>query len=174
MKTLIKTRIPIVKFHEPRKNLPGKMSMPGNKESRFAIRFARAYLDHFESLHHKTTKTSIACAREIQVNGFGIADFVAIAWDASRIEDKNTKFDSKLFIKSARPTMRAFEFKLSNWRRAIMQASRYKFFANVSIVVLPIEKCGSPLKYINNFKKVRVGLWGFDKNSIRIVTYFTA
>ncbi len=69
--------------------------------------------------------------------------------------------------------MRAFEFKISNWRKALMQASRYKFFANVSIVVLPIEKCCSPLKYLNTFKKVSVGLWGFDKNANRIVAYFT-
>lgn len=180
MKTLIKTRIPIVKFYEPRKNLPGKTSIPENDESRFAITFARTYLNHFESLHHKTTKTSIACAREIQINGFGIADFVVIAWDATRLpvcrrgrEEKTSKFDSELFLTSARPIMRAFEFKLSNWRRALMQASRYKFFANVSIVVLPIEKCGLPLKYLNTFKKVHVGLWGFDENSNRIVTHFT-
>jgi hypothetical protein len=173
VRTLVKKRIPKVKFYEPRKNLPGKTSALENAESRFAIRFAHTYLNHFDSLHRKTTKTSIACAREIQINGFGIADFVAIAWNAARLEEKSSKYDSKFFITSVKPTMRAFEFKLSNWRKALMQASRYKFFANVSIVVLPIEKCGPPLKYLNTFKQVHVGLWGFDKNTNRIVTYYT-
>lgn len=181
METLNKIPIPKVKFYEPRKNLPGKASLTVTDESRFTLQFVRSYLNHFETLHHKTTKTSIACAREIQINGFGIADFVAIAWDATRLEEKSSNhvlssaegYDSERFIASARPTMRAFEFKLSNWRRALMQASRYKFFANVSIVVLPIEKCDSPLKYLDTFKKVRVGLWGFEKKSNRIVTHFT-
>lgn len=166
-------RIPIVKFYEPRKNLPGKLSVSENGESRFAIRFSRAYLNHFKTLHHNSCKTSMACAREVQINGFGIADFVAVAWDATRLKKPISKLDSERFITSVRPTMRAFEFKLSNWRRALMQASRYKFFSNVSIVVLPIEKCGSPLKYLNTFKKVRVGLWGFDNNSNRIISFFT-
>jgi len=169
MKTLLKTRISKVKFYEPGNNLPGKTVITKTSENQFAIRFSRTYLNHFESLHHKSSKTSIACAREVQVNGFGIADFVTVAWDSTRLNKRipacashadRSKLDSEHFITTVRPTIRAFEFKLSNWRRALMQASRYKFFSNVSIVVLPVEKCGSPLKYLNTFKKVRVGLWG--------------
>ncbi|MDR4509752.1 MAG: hypothetical protein MRJ65_16220 [Candidatus Brocadiaceae bacterium] len=172
MKTPIKTRISKVNFYEPVNNLPGKTSNQKNSENQVAIQFSCAYLNQFETLHHKSSKTSIACAREVQINGFGIADFVTVAWNTTRLKTLS-KLDSELFINNARPTMRAFEFKLSNWRRALMRASRYKFFSNVSIVVLPVEKCGTSLKYLDTFKKIRVGLWGYDKNSNRIMNYFT-
>ena len=168
------TGIPKLKFREPKRNLSGKASLPINKEDQFTIRFARAYLTQFESLHHKTPKTSIACAREIPINGFGIADFVTVAWNANRLPTKSSiKYDSKSFIQSAKPTMRAFEMKLSNWRRAMMQASRYKTFANTSIIVLPAKKCKVPLQYLDTFKKVGIGLWGFSPDSNQIITHFT-
>lgn len=173
METITKSRIPKTSFFEPRKNLPGKASEPENDESRFTSRFANSYLQQFKNLHHKTTKTSIACAMEIPINGFGIADLVTVAWENNDAEASETKYSSDDFVTRARPTVRAFEFKLSNWRRALMQAIRYKYFANVSIVVLPVEKCEAPLKYIDTFRKIRIGLWGFDPDLNRIVTFYT-
>lgn len=173
METITKSRIPKTSFFEPRKNLPGKASDPENDESRFTSRFAGSYLRQFKSLHHKTTKTSIACAMEIPINGFGIADLVTVAWENNDAKASETKYSSDDFIARARPTVRAFEFKLSNWRKALKQATRYNFFSNVATVVLPIEKCFPPLNYLETFKKLRIGLWGFDIATNRIVTYYT-
>lgn len=168
-----KIQIPKLKFYEPRRNLPGKAGHLINAESIFTVKVTQTYLERFKLLHHRSNKTSLVCAREIPINGFGISDLVTVAWDESRLKDSTILYNSEWFINFAKPTIRAFEFKLSNWRRALMQASRYRFFANVSIVVLPIEKCLSPLKYLNTFKKIRVGLWGFDSESNRIITYYT-
>ena len=189
VKVLKQKRIPKFSFYEPRKNLPGKAAIQKNDESIFASLFTRSYMNQFGSLHHKSIKTSVACAKELRINGFGIADFVTVAWNEARLYNKisnprqknsgtcptmsfrRASLNSETFIKAAKPTVRAFEFKMSNWRRALMQASRYKFFSNVSIVVLPIEKCTSPLRYLDTFKKIRVGLWGFDKNTNKIFCF---
>lgn len=170
MEKIKNINIPKSIFFEPCTNLPGKAADPDNDESRFTIKFTHSYLQQFRFLHHKTSKTSIICAREIQINGFGIADLITIAWDPSRINNAPITDDTILITK---PTVRAYEFKLSNWRRALMQASRYKYFAHVSTVVLPLEKCDAPLKYLDTFKKIRIGLWGFDVISNKIIPFFS-
>lgn len=165
-------QIPKLKFHEPRSNLPGNASSR-NGEGKFTLQFARAYVAQFKSLHHGSIKTSMAYAREIPINGFGIADFVAINWDSSNLPHGHKMYDPVSFIEGAKPTVRAFELKLADWRRAIMQANRYRFFSNASIVVLPADKCAAPLEYLYTFRTIGVGLWGFDIDSNRIISHFT-
>lgn len=52
----------------------------------------------------------------------------------------------------------AIEAKLSNWRRALNQAHRYKWFSNESYVFMPIENVWPALKNIELFKELGVGL----------------
>jgi|GEM_PF-915826 len=52
----------------------------------------------------------------------------------------------------------AIEAKLKNWKRALNQAYRYKWFAEKSFVFLPKENISPAYKNIHLFKKMNVGL----------------
>lgn len=52
----------------------------------------------------------------------------------------------------------AIEAKLKNWKRALNQAYRYKWFSEKSFVFLPEENISPALKQIALFKKMNVGL----------------
>ncbi|MBI4158111.1 MAG: hypothetical protein HY505_00600 [Candidatus Yanofskybacteria bacterium] len=52
----------------------------------------------------------------------------------------------------------AIEAKLKDWRRALKQAYRYKWFANKSYVFLPKENITMPEKNLDLFRSYNVGL----------------
>lgn len=80
-----------------------------------------------------------------EVSGlFGIPDFV--------IYDKSG-FDSLII---------SFELKLKNWKKASIQAFRYRSFSNGSYVVMPKTEFNSPEFSYDHFKKYNIGLAEFD------------
>lgn len=161
--------VPKLRFSEPCHNLPGRKGI-ATPEDHFTISFMRAYLDQAASIHYGSRKTKLAFAREIPVNGYGIADLCVVAWDQLPAEIFP---DTKSFIKVAKPCTRAFECKLIDWRKAIAQAARYRFFANQAIVVLPEYACSRALDYLDTFKKIRLGLWSFSRETGIIRSHFT-
>ncbi len=172
IRTSEKLDIPKFKFYEPRRNLPEKSSRK-NRERDFTLGFARSYVSQISAFHRGTTRTEIDFAREIPINGFGISDFVVVSWDPKKLKGKKSVSDVTDFLRVAVPVLRAFELKISNWRKALMQASRYKYFANVSIVVLPTEKLKIASNYLATFKAINVGLWGFSQKSKQIISLYT-
>lgn len=56
----------------------------------------------------------------------------------------------------------AFEMKLSNWKRALAQAFRYKAFAEVSFVVLDSKYINRALKQLDKFQRANIGLLSID------------
>jgi hypothetical protein len=171
MDTSAKLDIPKVRFQEPERNLPGRRPRVTSAETRFTIQFAKTYLKQHRTIHHRTNKNEIACARQIAINGFGIADLVSVSW-ASVGRDR-TWFEVDDFLKSIRPTVRAFEIKLNNWRKGMTQAHRYRYFANTAILVLPKERCEIAITYLSTFRRIHVGLWAFNTASSQIVPYYT-
>ncbi|MCK4392615.1 hypothetical protein KAX17_06880 [Candidatus Bipolaricaulota bacterium] len=163
--------VPKIRFREPERNLPGRRPRSTTAETRFTIQFARAYLSQHVALHHGTDKRDIACARQVAVNGLGIADLVTVAW--KQIGDNWQPFGADELIQKIRPTVRAFEVKLNSWRRGMTQAHRYRYFANAAILVLPAERCERAVPYLDTFRRIRVGLWGFDPSANRIVAHYT-
>ncbi len=161
--------IPKFKFHQPSHNLPGRKGV-ATAEDRFTIAFMRVYLEQAKVIHSRSCKTTLAFAREIPVNGYGIADLHVVAWDALSGE----KFpDTESFVRVARPCTRAFECKLVDWRKAMSQACRYRFFANQTMVVLPEKACSRAMPYLDTFKKIKVGLWSFSPESEKIRAHHT-
>lgn len=160
--------VPKFKFSEPRHNLPGRKGV-ATAEDRFTIAFARAYKKKALALHAGSLKTEIAFAREIPVNGFGIADLLAVSWNPT--VPAASSFDD--FLDSSHFTSRAFEAKLSDWKAGLTQATRYHFFAHQSILVLPPALCGRALGFLDTFCKIKVGLWSFDPDTDRIVAFHT-
>ena len=112
----------------------------------------------------------MAFARQIPVNGYGIADLVVVAWQ--ELFDEVFP-DTASFAHVAKPCTRAFECKLNDWRRAMSQASRYRFFSNQAIVVLPPSIAKRAMPFLDTFRKIRVGLWSFCQNTNRITDVFT-
>ena len=159
-------KIPKSNCWNPRKNLPAKISRK-NKERDFTLSFARAYIPNLKSIHSKIKKTAVKYAREIPINGYGIADFVAVYCNKTNDNSQSllSKIDSSV--------IRAFELKISDWRRAMMQAHRYRYFANSSIVVLHSDKLKNAFEYIDTFKKINVGLWAFNPINNKIITCYT-
>lgn len=169
MPITVSNRIAKLRFSEPVRNLPSYKSN-GGAEHKFAYRFAQAYVEQFGTLHRNTGKNRIVVAREIPANGYGIADLVAVTWKSKRAI---RPISSVNFISKYRPTVRAFEIKISDWRKALMQANRYRFFAHAPIVVLPSSNVGPALKYLETFRGLGVGLWSFDVEANRISKHFT-
>lgn len=161
--------VPKVQFHEPERNLPGRRPGVLTAETRFTIQFARSYMSYFQLIHHRSNKNQITCTRQLAMNGIGIADLVSISWN-SKLNDSVSVDD---FITKVRPTVRAFEIKLVNWRRGMSQAHRYRYFADATILVLPKNIIENAISYLETFKKIKVGLWAFDMNSKRIIPYYT-
>lgn len=163
-------KIPKANFHEPELNFPGRYPNDKNEEARFTLEFARSYSINHSYIHHKTNKTKIACVRHVAINGFGIADLVSISWTSFR---NKTGLSIDEFLRINKPTVRAFEVKLVNWRKGMTQAHRYKYFADAAILVIPYEKIFNALEYLETFKKIHIGIWGFDIKSMRIIPIFT-
>lgn len=162
--------IPRFQFSEPKANLPTLQTGVLSDEDRFTASFARAYLKQNARLHGRSPKTTLALVQEIPVNGYGITDLLAVAWSQL---PRETFPSAEAFVAVTKPTCRAFEMKLSNWQRALSQASRYNNFAHQAIVVLPPSVCVNALRVQETFKLIRVGLWSFDPKTGRIHAFFT-
>ena len=94
-----------------------------------------------------TTYTTYVC---VEPKGlFGIPDIVLV--------NKNDSFQSVSISRSF-----AFELKLSNWKRAIIQAYRYKAFANHSYVVIDENHVGPAISHIDDFRRANIGLLSVD------------
>lgn len=161
--------VPKLRFSEPCRNLPGRKGV-ATAEDRFTIAFMQAYVAQAAAIHHKARRDHLAFAREIPVNGYGIADLLVVAWPALPSES----FPGvEAFVKVTRPCTRAFECKLTDWRRAMSQAARYRFFAHQAVVVLPERTCATALHFLDTFRKIRVGLWSYSTETRRIVVHHT-
>jgi len=155
-------------FHNPQKNFSGGDIKP-NPEAVFAEQFARSYCDRFSKIHSGTCKDRTLFVREVPVYGNGIADLLVFSWSNTLTQQESASLD----LEQLDPTVRAFEFKLSDWRRGMMQAHRYKYFSHASILVLPKNKMKSVKPQLNLFRKLRVGLWGFLPETGTIACFYT-
>jgi len=152
---------------QPRRNLGPRWNIV-DPEAVFADAFVATYDAKYPWLHSGSKRQNRAMAREVPVNGFGIADLVTVSSDLPlhmwSVEDR---------FADLHPTVRAFEFKLSDWRRGMMQAHRYRFFADASILVIPTRKLHLASSFLHTFRSINVGLWGFEQLTGNISMVFT-
>ena len=159
-------------MHEPQRNLP-HFNPRRALENRFGLKFARAYQADFGSLQGHAQGRSMALAREVAANGYGIADLVSVTWKARPTPQKVQRQRAEEFIGNEEHTLTAFEFKIADWRRALQQASRYRFFAHVQIAVLHSRQSRMALENLKLFRLLGVGLWTFDPGTRVITAHFT-
>ena len=163
------SRIYHYEFHHPQQNLSRNGSLSDSQESVFAAHFIKSYRNQFAQIHSRTDRKETLFIREVPVAGNGIADLMVLNWSA----DYNSLLDSSINLSSVNPTLRAFEFKLSNWRSGMMQAHRYRYFSHASILVLPKEKLRTVKTKLELFKTINVGLWCFEPTTGIITRLYT-
>lgn len=94
---------------------------------------------------------------ESEVKGlFGIPDLLI-----SKTDD--TKMEVRFVF--------ACEMKLSNWKRALSQAYRYRSFANVSCVMMDDCKVKPAISNIDKFKDSKVGLLSIKEDG-EVITHY--
>ena len=153
------------KQRHPRRNLPATLARKRG-ESNFVSAFSKAYI------------ASIAPGgiggKEFPLQGFGIADFVWIAWHHCDNPDEGSALSIEQ-IKSLlnRRKLTAFEMKLSDWRKGLAQAYRYSYFADLAVVVLPPDLAATARANLYLFRESNVGLWSFSPATGAICKLFT-
>lgn len=65
----------------------------------------------------------------------------------------------------------SFELKLHNWKRALIQAFRYKSFSNTAYVVLPEMTMEKAESNIELFKNYNIGLATFTEDNNFLIKY---
>jgi len=149
---------------QPRRNLPAFCSRKRG-ESMFVSAFAATYVQSF--------KLRGIAGREFAVAGFGIADLVCFAWESTHDEEgRGFSLEAKR-EDLRRLSLKAFEIKLTDWRKGLSQAYRYTYFANCSILVVPLSAAKAAKEHLPLFRAAGVGLWMFDRKLRRISRLFT-
>jgi hypothetical protein len=152
----------------PRRNLPINSSRKRG-ESNFVTAFTKTYISLF-------APQGIG-GKDFALSGFGIADFVWLAWQHSPPSKDGTALSieksKSLESLNTRRKLIAFEMKLTDWRKGLAQAYRYSYFSNLSILVLTPEVGENAANELGLFRKLRVGLWVFDKRNNKIRKLFT-
>src|SRR5688572_22636146 len=154
----------VLKFRTslPRKNLRPNVSRKRG-EANFVSGFTKAYL------------TLIGGAgfggQEFPLAGFGIADFVWLSWQKTPTEGTALSLEHLQQLVS-KQRLSAFEMKLKDWRRGLIQAFRYRYFADRAILVLPPKAAMVAKENLPLFCRLGVGLWCFDSPSNRIQRLF--
>lgn len=132
-------------------------------ESNFMRAFERAYF-----ARHRVKGMA---AGEFSLAGFGVADLVWIGW---RPDPTSEDFTALALEKELRKRhLHAFEGKLKDWRRALQQAFRYRYFADKAIVVMPLVNAGAALANLDAFRHSSVGLWTYDVATATIREHYT-
>jgi hypothetical protein len=150
--------------HDTRRNLPPASSLKRG-EANFLAKFERVYLE--EALAGREAHSLHASGREFALDGFGRADLVFMAWKPS----SKTEDFSALALEHLDLT--AIEAKIKDWRKGLMQAARYRFFADQSLLVLPPDAARIAVRYLQTFQALQVGLWEFDPVKLVITRHFT-
>src|SRR4029077_12539520 len=120
----------LVRFRStsPRKNLPPSISRK-RAEANFLCSFERAFVAE----HYQTRQITW---RDFALQGYGIPDLITFAWSTDQNQATVLSLEA-LRLKLQRQQLTAFELKLRDWRKGIVQAYRYRYFCDRSIVVLP-------------------------------------
>lgn len=148
--------IKVIAKYNPRKNFP-YVSSSKRSESNLLSSFSKLYINQFII---RKPQYAILGVKELEISGYGISDFVCLYYRLNTIS------------KNPRKRIIAFEIKINDWKKAIFQAYRYKYFSNQSIAILPQTFKVKPL-HIKIFKSAKVGLWLYDKRMVKIKRIYT-
>ncbi len=159
------SRILTFDFFNPRRNLPKKIAAKRG-ESNFVGMFERTFTE-------QGTRPGIG-SRHFAISGYGIADFLWISSPSTIRQSFGDDYSKENWIQALQQELlTAFEMKLNNWKRALQQAYRYTYFADQSIVVLPVSclERVEPARAV--FERLNIGLWVLDPKQKQIKKIIT-
>jgi hypothetical protein len=116
----------------PRKNLPANV-----RNKRTETLFQNKFLKQW-TLQNNAFGIG---GSQFAVPGFGIADYVFIETNQH---------------------ITAFEFKISDWRKGLAQAARYKCYAHRSFLVVPQSIIHRIKPFFKGLSEINIGLYAFD------------
>jgi hypothetical protein len=152
------------KSPNPRRNLSAETSRKRG-ESNFLRSFERAYVSRY-------CRQRQVAWQDFALQGYGIADLVMLSWSAP--DKSGTVFSLeqlRLYLRGQRLT--AFEVKLLDWRKGLIQGHRYRYFCDRAIVVLPEKTAKIAEANLDLFRSLNVGLWAFHPATGTIRKRFT-
>lgn len=139
--------------YNTRRNLPDDLGRKRG-EANFLGGFVRAIVDQHP--------TPCVYGRHFAIPSCGVADLVlcAIATEAPAARSAADLV-----------SITAFETKLSDWRRALQQAYRYRYYADQAFVVLPPGRETKAVENQDVFRQLGIGLCVYDphRESISIL-----
>ena len=155
----------LVRFRStsPRKNLPPSISRK-RAEANFLCSFERAFVTG----HCQTKQITW---HDFALQGYGIPDLITFAWSNQQYQTPALSLEA-LRQKLQRQQFTAFELKLRDWRKGIVQAYRYRYFCDSSIVVIPSDVAVRASQRLELFTSLDVGLWSFAPDTDVITEYF--
>jgi hypothetical protein len=173
LKNIDKLKMPyfrVIKYPvtKPEKNLQIHGAKPLH-EDEFTNSFIKVYQKKYLDIHSRSIKKNTLLIRNFPVAGNGIADILGISWPSEMEHD----FPLISELGNYSPTIRAFELKISNWKKGLMQAHRYRYFSHASILVVPMNKFKLIRSNIDLFKTLNIGIWFFDPAKEQINNFFT-
>ena len=123
------------------------------------------------TLNFKRQISAGLTAEEFSLSGFGVADMVWIGWQPDGQHDNFSAVSIQRQL--ARRLLYAFEGKLKDWRRALQQAFRYRYFADKAIVIMLLENAAQALANLETFRNSGVGFWTLEAATGSIKEHFT-
>ena len=132
----------LVRFRStsPRKNLPPSISRK-RAEANFLCSFERAFV-----AEHCQTKQ--VTWRDFALQGYGIPDLITFAWSTQQNQTPALSLEV-LRQKLQRQQLTAFELKLRDWRKDLVQAYRYRYFCDSQSLSLQVMLPKGPLSVWN-------------------------
>lgn len=127
--------------YNTRRNLPGDLGRKRG-EANFLGGFVRAVVDQHPA--------PCVYGRHFAIPSCGVADLVLCT------------IDTPAQSTASPVTIMAFETKLSDWRRAIQQAYRYRYYADQAFVVLPPGREAKAAENQDLFRQLGIGLCVYD------------
>jgi hypothetical protein len=126
------------------------------------------FLRSFERIYFAEDLGISLAGREFGLAGFGRADLVWLAWETDGSSEDFTALALKRRLR-----LTAIEAKMTDWRKGLQQAFRYRYFAHRSLLVTPMETAEIAARFLDTFRKLRVGLWGFNPRTGRLRKWCT-
>ena len=145
----------------PRGNRPRATSAKRG-ESNFGWAYGRVYRKRFRQA---SSQNSFLPAREVQVIGFGVADFVWFAWRPTSRSQAGSAIEYHSRPRFSHESLLAFALKLRAWKQALGQAYRHRYFADSACAVLPPATPTIAKRHWDDFRKPGAGPWSFDKHT---------
>lgn len=139
-------------------------------ETIFGDSFSNFYSENYLKIHSGSTIKHCNVIREVPIQNLGITDMVSLA-TKTKVNFADKSINEKEFEETLR--IRAFEFKINDWKKGLIQANRYKYFSHSTVLVVPLNTLVNALQALDTFKRLNVGLWGYDYESNVIKKVFT-